>query len=228
MYTTFGGPWDTGCRPPSLGAAPRYIFSQGHPARRTGWRFCSPSRAVQALDHRTSICQSQRTGGSEYFADGGGGISPNWRAARPVCHSRSSALAIEDDDVTQVAQELGDALRPEGGVRRGQRIHVTAQLIDTQTGSIFGRTDTIAKFPCLRCADSIARAVALAIGRPSRPWSCSVPCADHRIGWTHGKNTRGLWHQSLFDVRENLEARGSSASRCTRPSSRARRGLLHT
>ena len=171
----------------------------------------------------------------EYFADGvvEGIITELARCRSLFVIARDSSLGYRGtSDVNAVAQELGVRYVLRGSVRRGQRIHVTAQLIDTQTGIHLwaDRYDRDVSDVFL-VQDSIARAVALAIEPAIATLELQRAMRrppDRLDAWEEYQ--RGLWHQSLFDVRENLEARRffEKAVALDPTFSCAWRGLLHT
>jgi TolB-like protein/Tfp pilus assembly protein PilF len=171
----------------------------------------------------------------EYFADGvAEGITTELARSRSLfVISRDSSLGYRGtSDVDRVAEELGVRYVLRGSVRRGERIHVTAQLIDAQTGiHLWADRYDREVSDVFIVQDSIARAVALAI----EPTIATVELQralrrppGSLDAWEEYQ--RGLWHQSLFDVHENLEARRcfEQAVALDPTFSGAWRGLVHT
>jgi adenylate cyclase len=152
----------------------------------------------------------------EYFSDGIAEdiITELSRSRSLLVIARNSSFVYRgrNVDVRQIAQELGVRYVHEGSVRRiGDRVRVTAQLVDAETGNhlwaerydrelsdIFQVQDEIT----LLIVRAIQPEVALAeqrrvIGRPP----------ENRGAWEAYQ--RGLWHRAKGDVLENQLARDS-------------------
>ena len=104
----------------------------------------------------------------EYFADGVADdiITELARVRSLFVIARNSSFAYKARavDVRQIARELGVRYILEGSVRRGaERLRISAQLVDAETGNHCGPTDTIVR--CRTCSRSRMRSPTVA--RPS-------------------------------------------------------------
>jgi TolB-like protein len=148
----------------------------------------------------------------EHFADG---IAEDiitalsrFRSLFVIARSSTFTYKYKTVEVKQVARELGVRYVLEGSVRSaGQRVRVTAQLIDAETGGhvwaerydrplqdIFAVQDEI--------ADTIAATMEPEIGAAERERARRKP-PEHLGAWEH--HQRGMWHL-LRRNREDLAA----------------------
>ena len=96
--------------------------------------------ARQAVDRRSAVHEHERRPEQEYFADGmvediiTGAVAHQWLFV--IARNSSFTYKGRAVDVKQVGRELGVRYVLEGSVRKaGNRVRITAQLIDAATGS---------------------------------------------------------------------------------------------
>jgi adenylate cyclase len=151
----------------------------------------------------------------EYFSDGIAEdiITELSRSRSLLVIARNSSFSYQGRsvDVRQIARDLGVRYVHEGSVRRsGERVRLTAQLIDAETGShlwaerydrtladIFEVQDDI--------ANSIVRAIQpeIALAEQQRAMRKPPGSVDTWEVYQHG-----LWHRARIDSTENQVARG--------------------
>ena len=113
-------------------------------------------------------------------------------------------------DVKEIARDLGVRYVLEGSVRRsGNRVRVTAELIEAETGShIWAERYDRDVTEVFAVQDEITTAVALAIepviANAEQQRAIRRPPGQFSAWEAY---QRGLWHQARFDVGENLVAR---------------------
>ena len=108
-------------------------------------------------------------------------------------------------DVKQVGRELGVRYVLEGSLRKsGDRIRVTAQCVEAQTGSMSGPSATTAISPTSsQCRTKSLRRRRSLLPRRSPMPSASVPCAN-LDAWAAYQ--RGLWHLGQANKDDNVLA----------------------
>ena len=127
----------------------------------------------------------------EYFCDGMAEEVINALAhagQRVVARTSSFAFKNRPDDVREIARKLGVTLLLEGSVRKaGERLRVTAQLIDATSGfHVWSRTWDRRVEDMFAIQDEIAQSIASALGPTSSPGATKITAAElHRRGLTY-------------------------------------------
>jgi adenylate cyclase len=178
-----------------------------------------PAEGAVPLPNKPSIAVLAFTNMSgdpdqEYFSDGIADeiITELSRSRSLFVISRNSSFTFKDRavDVKQVARDLGVQYVVEGSVRRsGDRVRVSAQLIDATTGShIWAERYDREVTEIFAVQDEIAEAVATAIHpavRDAEQWRALRKPPANLSAWETYQ--RGLWHLSKGTAAENERAR---------------------
>jgi adenylate cyclase len=167
-----------------------------------------PSIAVLAFANMSGDSEQ------EYFSDG---IAED--IITMLAHSRSLFVIARNSsftykgrptDVKQVARELGVRYLLEGSVRRGgNRVRVTAQLIDAETGNhVWAERYDRQLADVFAVQDEIAAAVAVAVAPTVEEMERqrAVRRPPESIGAWEAYQ-RGLWHRSRTGEAENQESK---------------------